>query len=145
MSHQTVVLPGFPKELTSQTSVISYCPELVGTSEMFCIWETGIELNDQKRFIYFTFRINTVIFLQTHLPGKKKPTNTQLRTWQQSWIAAFGHWALTTVASLSNLWYLLVQLFPTPSEGQKSRAAATMKILKTVILVFSNAHRLLLQ
>ena len=27
--------------------------------------------------------------------------------------------------------YLLVQLYPAPSEGQKSRAATTMKILKT--------------
>ena len=62
---------------------------------------------------------------------------TNTLTWQQSWKAACGHWALTSAASLSNLWYLLVQLFPAPSEGQKRRAATTMKILRAVILVLS--------
>jgi len=55
-------------------------------------------------------------------------------TWQQSWRAAFGHWALTVAASLSNLWYLRVQLYPVPSEAQRSRAATTMKNLRAAIV-----------
>ena len=41
------------------------------------------------------------------------------------------------VVLLLLLFYVLVQLYPAPSEGQRSRAVATMKILKTVILVLS--------
>ena len=63
-----------------------------------------------------------------------------LHTWQQSWKAAFGQFALTTPTSLNNLWYLLVQLYPTPREEQRSRTVTTMKILKTVIPIFPSVQ-----